>query len=180
MIKFLFPHHDYYLISMAVRRKYTPREMRLISEYIMDAYPIGTYERYWIRMRMGTYVPEWVPKEVPEPELRIFYPKKRWADAVVVTKTEIHVIEAAIELDLRHVGALEGYLRLVPHTPELKPYLPRPIKGILVYAYPDPIAISMARDKNMLCVEYKPAWITQKPSVLRQWKYKRRKRLKRR
>jgi len=118
-----------------------------------------------MRQRLGSYAPEEYEKILKPEELRILGLFRRWADAVYITEDTVYIIEAMIRADPKKIGQLELYLKLVPHTPELKPYLKgRKIQGVLLYCIEDPVMVAMAREKGFLCVKYVPEWL---PDYLR-------------
>lgn len=135
----------------------------MISEYIAFRYPSAIS---WQRVRLGIYEPETPLGELTASEIRAIGVWRRWADAVVISPRELIVIEGAIRPELGDISKLEGYLRLVPLTPELHPYLPRIIVGELVYAIEDPLVVAMARERGLRPVQFKPLWLDEYLKVL--------------
>ena len=142
-----------------LKRKWQPREQRMLSEWIATK-PFGDWVYLKMRQRLGSYAPEEYLKVLKPEEARVLGLFRRWADCVYITNDTIYVIEAMIIARPEKISQLELYLRLVPHTPELKPYLEgRKIVGVLLYALEDPTMIALAREKGFLCIKYEPEWL---------------------
>jgi len=130
--------------------------MQMLSEWLVKT---QGGKRWMTRVRLGT------PRsEVPRPgmsveELAMVGAWRRWADAVILTDQDVTIVEAAIRPEVGKVAQLELYRTLLPHTPELEPWKGLPIKLILLYAIEDPATILLAREKGILCIEYKPTWL---------------------
>ena len=110
-------------------------EMRMVAEYVSQTYPA---DLVYIRMRLGSALPDRpVPDMAPE-DVAMLGVFRRWADAVVITKRELIVIEASIRSDTGDPSKLLIYGRLVPHTPELNEFRDRKLLLELVVAVADP------------------------------------------
>lgn len=137
-------------------RKWQPREQRLVVEYIIAKYPGAIH---MTRVRLGELdQPRYQGRFAPD-ELRALGVWRRWADAVVVTSSELILIEAAIRPDPGYASKLEVYAELAMKTPELEPYLHLPLRLELVYAIEDPVVISVCERRNIRCVPFAPKWI---------------------
>jgi hypothetical protein len=85
---------------------------------------------------------------------------RRWADAVLVTEDALVVVEAAMVPDPGDVSRLQTYLLLVPSTPELQQYQPRPLKGLLVWGVDDPFSRQIAVSSGLAVEIFKPSnWV---------------------
>ena len=74
----------------------------------------------WRRVRVGL---------VPDHELaRMYAVTLRWADAIVLHKGEVLIIESKLRADLGAVGQLLGYKELFRVTPEFSAYKDWPIR----------------------------------------------------
>ncbi len=140
------------------RDLWLPREMRLVSEYLLHAYPRAIH---LTRVRLGTWKPKAEALNLTESELRMLGSFRRWADAIAITEDEIVLIEGAIRPDTGEASKLEIYKRLVPHTPELQDWMDRPIRMELVYAVGDAVVIDYCREMGITCVEFRPAWLSE-------------------
>jgi len=138
------------------KRKWQPRELRLISEFLNEWFPDFPH---MLRVRLGrpprlAEIPGLTPEE--EALLGVW---RRWADAIVIMPSKLIIIEAAIRPDPGDISKLELYERLVPFTPELEEYAHLPVEKWLVYAIEDAAVLAMAEEKGIVCVEYRPRWI---------------------
>jgi len=140
------------------RDRWLPREMRLVSEYLLAAYPNAIH---LTRVRLGTWEPHADSLKLTDAELRMLGSFRRWADAIAITSTEMVLIEGAIRPDTGEASKLQIYAELVPSTPELRPYLHLPLRLELVYAIGDAVVIDFCRRRGITTVEYRPAWIGQ-------------------
>lgn len=130
----------------------------MLSEYLAARYPGA---RWLLNAKLGGDLPPRTGMDLTESERRMLQVYKRYADAVVITTTEIVVIEATILNSLHKVGPLLQYVALVPHTPSLREYLPRRIRGELVTAVPDAVAEHIARRQNLDYVTFSPPWLSE-------------------
>jgi len=137
-------------------RKWEPREMRLVSEYIVKKYP---KDKSFTRVRLGATHPGLLPEGLSAEEKRMITVWKRWADAIVITQTKIILIEAAILPDLGDVSKLLVYEYLLKFTPEFEEYLDRPIEKQLVISVEDPVLTKIARGAGIKVVAFAPEWI---------------------
>jgi len=145
-------------VGLNERRAWQPREMLMLSEYLAKAYAPPT----WItmtRVRLGTLPPSPASSPDEEAERRMMMVKNRWVDAVAISQWDLHVIEAAIRADLGDPSKLELYTRLVKLTPDLQPFLNRPIKGVYVFAIEDPVVTLKMRELGFKVVQYRPTWL---------------------
>jgi len=128
------------------------------------------------------YLAEWVAKNFPNAQ-KIFYQKAlgdlhyrlasrsglspewyaRYAkrpDAVVITPEEVVVVEAETRRPVIGLSELLVYKELLPHTPDLKPYLiGRKTRLILVTPLPDEDVIVECRRHGIEFVIYFPEWL---------------------
>ena len=91
---------------------------------------------------------------------------RRWADAIILEDDKVTLVESAIRPEVGKIAQLELYERLIPFTPELAPWHGLPILKVLLYAIEDPAANLMAREKGILCIEYKPSWLPSYMDIL--------------
>jgi len=111
------------------------------------------------RVRLGSPRPEVPRPEMSPEEVAMIGSWRRWADAVILEEDHVTIIESAIRPDPGKISQLELYAMLFPHTPELKAWAGLPLTLILLYAIEDPATIMLARQKGILCIEYKPYWL---------------------
>ena len=137
-------------------RRWNPREMRLVSEYLAENYPHAVTMQ---RVRLGTVPEELIIPGMEEAEIRMLTVYKRYADALVILPDELILIEAAILPDLGDISKLLAYEILLYNTPELKEYLDRPVTKQLVYAIRDDLIVMLAHRSGIVPVQFSPPWI---------------------
>lgn len=136
-------------------RRWAPRELRLVGEYLSERYPDAhTYQR----VRVGSLHPELHPELLTEAERRLVGVFRRWADAIVVTGSELIVVEASIYPDLGDISKVKAYARLVPHTEELQQFRDLPVVCQCVYCVHDRFFVQLCREEQIEPVLYRPAW----------------------
>lgn len=128
----------------------------MVAEYVSSRYP---RDLVFMRLRLGTAQREGPGPEISDKESAMMGVFRRWADAVVVTPRELVVIEASLRSDTGDPSKLVVYGRLVPHTPELKQYLNRPLVLELVVAVEDPVVSQLAQEMNIRTRVYRPRWL---------------------
>jgi len=139
------------------RRKRQEWEARFASEYVNKFFPQATT---FLHLRLGVEPQPAKDRDYSESEKRALRVYMRWADAVIVLPTEIKVIEAKLRPAEypRGIAQLEIYQKIVPHTPELQPFLPRDFKMRLVVAVHDPVAEVLCREKGFEYHAWEPPW----------------------
>jgi len=137
-------------------RKWQPREMQLLNEWLAANYADAVV---MTRIRLGTLPDVETRTDLTYQQQRSIGVWRRWADAIVITQRMLRVVEAKIRPDAGVVSQLKLYLRLVPHTPELEPYLSRPRKGVIVYAVEDPQIRELAKEEGFELHYFRPDWI---------------------
>ena len=145
------------------KRQWQAREQRLVSEYLAEHY--GRYETM-TRVRLGSINPALHPEKLTTAELRAVGVWRRWADAIVVMPDKLVLIEAKIRPNPGVISQLELYEHLVPLTPELKEHKAKRIEKVLLLCINDPVVVSMAREKGIKVVHYKPDWVDEYLDIL--------------
>jgi hypothetical protein len=84
---------------------------------------------------------------------------KKTCDAVVVTEDEIVLIEGELRRPVEGLGELLVYRDLIATTPELKPYLPRKLKTILVCPLTDPTMLLQLKELSVELAIFRPKWV---------------------
>lgn len=137
-------------------RKWQPREMRMLAEWLAERWP---RTEYLTRVRLGRIEPRVDPSLLTPDEIHATGVHRRWADAVVLLPDRVLLIEAKILPKPGVISQLELYARLLPHTPELAEHAHKPIEMLLLYAIEDPLIQLLAREKGIRCLMYRPDWI---------------------
>jgi hypothetical protein len=131
--------------------------MRMVSEYIAKYFPGSTT---YTRVRLGATHPSLLPESFSDEERRMLTVWKRWADAVVITRTRIILIEGAILPNPGDVSQLLLYKALLRFTPEFQAYMDRDIEMQLVICVEDPLLTRIARDAGIKVITFAPDWIS--------------------
>lgn len=127
-----------------------------MSEWLALRYP---NERVQQQVRLGAYQIGILPQGLTSPELRALGVWRRFADALVYKKTELHLIEASIPAHPGYISQLLLYKRLIPMTPELADYAALPVRMIYLVTFEDPVVTAMARDSGIQVEVFSPAWV---------------------
>lgn len=137
-------------------RKWQPRELRMISEWLAQTYPEAAYET---RVRLGRIEPRQEGAFVSDEEARMLGVFRRWADAIVYMPDRLILVEAAIRPEPGDISKLELYERLIPNTPELADFASLPVEKILLYAMPDDLLLTLAREHGIKVQYFRPGWV---------------------
>ena len=146
----------YKIGEKAMPRKYRMVEMRMLSEWLAQ-YAVD----YQIKIRewLGP-IPEGTALKRAGVTPKVLMPfGGGWADALILAPDWTRIVEACVIADTRHVGALEGYVKLFFETTRYANRWDKPVIPVLLYAYPRKVALDMAKEKGFECVEYRPDWI---------------------
>ena len=140
------------------KKKRTYRQVHdsYLVEWLGITYPPGTWRT---NVRLGQLRPELAERAMTAEEMNYLKPFLASADAVVLLRDEVHIIECMI----RHEpGALEDlikYAKLFRQTPEFKKHWEKPIKLILLTPLDAPFYFEMAKEFGIEVAQYKPSWI---------------------
>jgi len=137
-------------------RAWQPVETRLVSEFVAVRYPKCPA---WFRVRVGTIHGRLDLPGLTDAERRMGGVFRRWADAVVLDRNRLVVIEAAIMASPGKVSQLDLYLRLIPQTPEFREYSTRTLQGVLLCGVVDPVVSRMASERGFTVAEFCPGWL---------------------
>lgn len=131
-------------------------ETRLLTEWLAATYPTA---HWWQQLGVGRD-PAMVGVNIADAgELKLARNLNRRVDAVVVTDTELLVIEATMFRATDKIGRLQEYMLLLPATPELQPYLGMPRVGVLLTGQDDAVAAHLCSLHSFRYVFYEPSWI---------------------
>ena len=131
-------------------------ELRMVAEYVRSAYPDASL---WMRLRLGTLIPDHPRPDMTPEEEKMSGVFRRWADAVVVTGSELIVIEGSMRSETGKPSQLAIYGLLVPHTPDLKEHLHLRLVLEMVVAIEDPVVSAYARKQGIRTTVYEPDWL---------------------
>lgn len=131
-------------------------ERRYIAEYVLKTYPDALARLF--NVRLGTVAPEH-RASVPNQPAAFFKVTLPYADSVVVTEDEIHLIEAKVYEPEKGIGQLRRYARLIPTTDDLKIWGSRPVRTILVTWRSTFPLVEDANANGVHMVIYLPNWL---------------------
>ena len=143
-------------MSTNPKRAWQPREMQMLAEWLTKT---QQGKRWQMRVRLGSPKPSTPRPDMTDEERAMIGAWRRWADAVILLEDRVIIVESAIRPQPGKISQLELYKLLFPHTPELRAWRGAKIEMLLLYAIEDPATIMLARQKGILCVEYKPSWL---------------------
>jgi len=126
-------------------------EADFLSEYLARFYKDAIL---FNRLRLGAVPATAIPPTADYYERKVWGNIRFWADAVVVTPQKIILIEAKIRPTPGVIGQIEIYRRLLPHTPELKPFFPREVEAQLIYCIEFPLIVALAREKGIRAIQF--------------------------
>jgi hypothetical protein len=144
------------MVETTPRKPYVQRDRRYVVEYVSEHYP---NDIAFFNLRMGP-APIAVAEAYPGLDVdRYARVWKKTCDAIVVTADEIVLIEGELRRPSEGLGELLVYRGLIATTPELKPYMNRKIKTILICPMADPTLTTHLKDNNIELVVYRPKWV---------------------
>lgn len=137
-------------------RKTRQVETRLVAEYLKER----VLPHFFIqRVPLGNIDEELVARIGTRAALGISRPFRPEVDAVVIYEGVIEVVEAKIFKIVDGIAKLPLYASLVPHTPELKKYMPRRVGMRLVVPWTSPTLWAMAEKMNVTVEVFCPEWV---------------------
>jgi hypothetical protein len=146
------------MVETTPRKPYVQRDRRYVVEYVSGKWPNDTQ---FFNLRMGP-APISVAEAYPGLDVdRYARVWKKTCDAVVVTKDEIILIEGELRRPTEGLGELLVYRDLINTTPELKPYLGKKVRTVLLCPIIDPTMTMQLRDNKVELELFKPAWVEQ-------------------
>lgn len=81
-----------------------------------------------------------------------------YADGVLNTPDGTIIIESKMDPNPSAVGQVNFYLRLLPSTPQMAPWLHLPIRAAVLFAKEDYAVSNFARSNNVQALTYTPPW----------------------
>jgi hypothetical protein len=137
-------------------RKWEKKELRLVSEYVKENFPSDTVIE---RCRLGPAPNELIKRYGSAKADKMYRPSMKWADAVVITPTEIILIEGKLRASSAAIGQLIVYRDLIYKTLRFEQYKHLPIRMQLVTPWVDPTIQSSLDDLGIEQVLFYPDWI---------------------
>jgi len=129
------------------------------AEYVSE-YCAGEFRSLPVifHCRLGTWPQPLTAPELTPEEQAMLKVRMRWADAVVILRDQLIVIEGKLRASefLKGLGELQLYVHLVRHTPEFDKFKDRAVVGRLLIPFEDPALMVIARQQNLQVAIYKP------------------------
>jgi len=137
-------------------RSRIPASSKLLQEWVLLKYPLA---QVFYELRLGPTQKHLVGVQV-SPVLEAMLRVANWyADSVVVTPTEVLVIEAKVDPDPGAVGQVLFYRSLIYSTPALGGYITMPVMPVVLFAEDDSGVTPFARGLGCRVEIYTPPWI---------------------
>ena len=137
-------------------RKYRIVHERMLLEYLLKTYPPGSWRT---NVRLGMPHPEVARVALTPEEQRMLVITLPMADAVVLLRDQVHILECVVRPEWWKITQLKVYGRLFPMTEEYRPHWEKPIRLVLLTAILNPFMEWLARDEGVEVVRYRPIWI---------------------
>lgn len=149
--------NPYNVLRVRQRRPYRQIERRYVVQYVNHRFPDAVLRLF--NVRLG--VPKPIAKGIVGPEW--YAEAKLWApmaDAVVVTRDTIWVVEAKIRYPRHAIGQLLDYARRVYQTPTLMPYIAgRRVQPLLVVPLSDDELRRTCEMYGIVVDVFTPCWV---------------------
>ena len=150
-------------MSLRARKMREEVEQRYLAEWVAKNFPNAI--KVFYQKGLGDLPHRLAARSELSPEWYARYAKR--ADAVIITPEEVVVVETETRRPIIGLSELLIYRDLLPHTPDLKPYLiGRKIRLVLVTPLPDEDVMIRCEKEGIEFVIYFPEWMEQH---LRRW-----------
>lgn len=140
------------------KRNYEPREMRFLAEWIALFH---SHSQVMTRVRLGAIRPELNHEGLNASDLKMIGLFRRWADAVIITRSHKTIVEAKIVAHPVAIAQLQLYASLIDQTPELEEFRQLPTKLLMLVAVEDPALTKIARNAGIEVTMYVPSWLNE-------------------
>ena len=138
------------------KRRHMLAETRLLFEWVAEHYR----GRIWHHQLPVGRDPELAGITlVDEAERRLARRLNRRVDMLIPPPPDLVVIEATMDKPVPSVSQLEGYLLLLPATPEYREWKDAPLVPILLTAQDDGVARTLAERAGVVYEWWAPPWI---------------------
>ena len=136
----------------------------MLAEYIAASFPGA---RVINRQRLGPDGATFTDERLTAEERKLLGAAfRRWADAIVIDRGVLLVIEASMLANVAKIAQASLYLHLVDVTPELQEFRTLPRRGRLVWAVDDQYSRAVAIKAGLEVALFRPsnfsAWLTSK------------------
>jgi len=143
---------------------YTPWEITMVSEWVAKTFPDA---RFSTNFRLGPIQPRAPDGTYDVDELKLLGVWRRRVDALVYLEDRLLLLEAVMRADPGKVAVLKLYEKLIPQTPELAEFKHLPVQKVLLYCIEDPMLNLLAREEDILAIQFVPSFFDKWFSKLR-------------
>jgi len=140
------------------KRGYTAWEIMMIGEWVAQTFPDVEWQT---NVRLGSLIPRNKSGRFTKEELRLLGVWRRRVDAVVYLPDRLLLVEAVLQSHPGKLSMLKLYEKLVPQTPELRPYRDLPVQKVLLYCIEDPVLNILAKEEDILPIQFVPSFFDQ-------------------
>ena len=137
-------------------RKYRIVHEPYLMEWLVKNFPPGTFRT---NVRLGAVSPELVERTVSPAERRALKVFTAQADAIVLLKEKVIIIEALVRPEWWKIQQLKQYKKLFKSTIEFKEHWDKPIELVLLTTISSPFHEKMCAEEGIRLILYRPKWI---------------------
>jgi len=130
-----------------------------VSAYIKEFYPD---DEIHLRCPLGPIPDELKKLYGAAKAARVYRPSRPEVDALVILPGAILLIEAKVTKYMDGLSKLPVYAALVPKTPELMPFMKRPILMHLLLPVAIPWVKAVAPEMGVEVITWAPEWVLQR------------------
>jgi len=138
------------------KRKYRPVSESYITEWLGITYPPGTWRT---NVPLGDVKTPEMMKMTPAEERFVKKPLRPIADAVVLLRDEVHIVEAKVRDDRGKIEQLLIYRYMFPRTPEFREHWHKKIRTILLTPKEQGEFANFLAKYDIEVVVYNPPWV---------------------
>lgn len=133
-----------------------PWSTMLLREWAAVKYPGATFRE---QVRLGPTQESVVGVQINATLAAMLRNWNWYADGLIVTESEVLLIEAKVQPNPSAVGQVLFYRQLMVSTPELTPLLAMPFQAVVLFAELDDEVSKFARGLGVRVETYTPQWI---------------------
>ena len=130
-------------------------ELEFTTEWMTRTYSDAEWQT---NVQLGPIQPRNELGQFTQGELTMLGVWRRRIDALVYLPDRLVMIEAVMRSNPGKLAILELYRRLIPQTPELAKFWDFDVDLVLLYVIRDPIVNEIARERNIIPIQYVPVW----------------------
>ncbi len=140
--------------SLSPNRKRQHYARALVQEYLSKEH---RHSEWKLKVRVGPHRSSFQVET--EAERRFLENRRPYVDALLLNHDELIVIRAVLNPIIEDVRRTARLAELAKQTPELKPWLDRPVRARLLYVYPCLGLPKDARAKKVQLARFQPSYL---------------------